>query len=204
MERPLFFKLNPRVESQTFALRPEGFRVGDMVRLDIVGDFRPTSNSDAGNYRDAYQNTVFRLGGETVRANPDTLKAERATLVAINRDPSPLDNADPDNDYGVIAKLVPFSGGDDVFRFTGRARIPDTFGSLYNAKGGDDLVVMPNVPLAGFVNSRTFRAGDGDDTVRAGGLDLRLDFGAGVDRFELDSARVPCASARTATATRRW
>jgi hypothetical protein len=182
----MFLKLNPRVESQQFDLRPEGYRRGDLVWLDLVGDFRPSFNrDDPTSFRDAFQNTAFRLGGETVRANPDILLARSTELNAFNRDPSPLDNSDPDGDYGVEVRLAAFTSGADEFRFTGRPKLPDVLGSAYNARAGDDVVVMPGAPLPGFNADRTFRAGAGDDTVRTGDLDLTIDFGTGVDTLVL-------------------
>jgi hypothetical protein len=49
---------------------------------------------------------------------------------------------------------------------------------------------MPNAPVAGFNHRRVFQAGPGDDTVRAGTLDLKVNFGAGEDSFVLRDAQV--------------
>ncbi len=57
--------------------------------------------------------------------------------------------------------------------------------SLYNARGGEDLVTLPadasQARAAGYDPTRTFFGGDGDDEIIGGGLNDRIDGGSGDD-----------------------
>ncbi len=101
-----------------------------------------------------------------------------------------IDNSDPDQDYGVRVKLAAFTGGDDFFRFTGRTALPEVQGSIYGAGAGDDVVVMPDAPVQGFDTGKVFYGGAGDDRIVAGALDLKINFGSGVDTFVLKGASI--------------
>jgi hypothetical protein len=183
----MFYKIDPTLRQVFINLGAEGFLAGDRVWVHLKGDFQPTPNG--GNSTDTFRNTRFEIGSKSFFANePKTVTAPVTTLVATNLDDPLGDNSDPDNDYGVRVKLDPFSGKDDVFRFRGRDDLPEIQGSLYKAGGGDDLVVMPDAPVQGFNTGRVFNAGSGDDVVRAGALDLKLNFAAGADTLVLKDA----------------
>lgn len=184
----MFYKIDPKLAQMSFDLAAEGFLVGDRLWVNLRGDFQPTPSGSMA--EDTSRNTVFRIGSKTFEASsPVTVRAPETTILAINRDDPLGDNTDPDGDYGVSVRLRPFSGGDDFFDFRGRD-LPETQGSLYKAGRGDDVVIMPNAPVAGFETARLFQAGSGDDKVRAGALDLKVDFGAGDDTFVLKDAAV--------------
>jgi hypothetical protein len=188
----MFYKIDPKREQMVFDLAAEGFLTGDRVWVDLRGDFQPTPSGSTAT--DTFSNTSFELGGAGFGANlPTVVQARGTTLLALNHDEPIGDNSDPDDDYGVLVRLAAFSAGDDVFRFGARTELPEVQGSIYRAGAGDDFVTMPNAPVAGFNHRRVFQAGAGDDTVRAGTLDVRVNFGAGEDRFLERGARVAWA-----------
>ncbi len=189
----MFYKIDPKREQMVFDLAAEGFLIGDRIWLDLRGDFQPTPSGTTAT--DTFSNTSFELGGAAFAANlPTVVRARGTTLLALNHDEPLGDNFDPDNDYGVLVRLDPFTTGDDVFRFAGRTTLPQVQGSIYQAGAGDDFVTMPNAPVAGFNHRRVFQAGSGDDTVRAGTLDVKVNFGAGEDSFLERGARVAWAA----------
>jgi hypothetical protein len=185
----MFYKIDPSRRQVPFDLAPDGFRVGDRLWIDLAGDFQATHVGSAA--VDNFQNTTFRLGAQAFDATvPMTLKARDTLLLALNQDRPLTDNTDPDADYGVLVKLVAFTARDDFFRFAGRSEMPETQGSIYNARAGDDTLVMPDDPMPGLNLARTFRTGAGDDEVRAGDLGFRVDFGRGADTLVLEDAAV--------------
>jgi hypothetical protein len=189
----MFYKIDPKREQMVFDLAAEGFLTGDRVWVDLRGDFQPTFKGSTAT--DTFSNTSFELGGVGFGAvQPTVVKARGTALRVLNHDEPLGDNSDPDNDYGVLVRLAAFTAGDDVFRFGARTELPQVQGSIYRAGAGDDVVVMPNAPVAGFDAGRLFRAGPGDDAVRAGTLDLKVDFGAGEDSFLARGARVSWAA----------
>ena len=189
----MFYKIDPKREQMVFDLAAEGFLTGDRVWVDLRGDFRPTFSGSTAT--DTFSNTSFELGGVAFAATlPTVVRARGTTLLALNHDEPLGDNSDPDNDYGVLVRLAAFTAGDDVFRFGARTELPQVQGSIYQAGAGDDFVTMPNAPVAGFNHRRVFQAGPGDDAVRAGTLDVRVNFGAGEDSFLERGARVAWAT----------
>jgi hypothetical protein len=188
----MFYKIDPKREQMVFDLAAEGFLTGDRVWVDLRGDFRPTFSGSTAT--DTFSNTSFELGGVAFEASvPTVVRARGTTLVAVNHDDPLSDNSDPDNDYGVLVRLAAFTAGDDVFRFGARTELPEVRGSIYRAGAGDDFVAMPNAPVAGFNHRRVFQAGPGDDAVRAGTLDLKVNFGPGEDSLLARGARVSWA-----------
>ena len=63
---------------------------------------------------------------------------------------------------------------------------------------------MPDAPVQGFDTGKVFYAGAGDDRIVAGELDLKINFGSGVDTFVLKDASIDWATRKTATTTGRW
>jgi hypothetical protein len=189
----MFYKIDPVRRQVSFDLAADGFRVGDRLWIELTGDFQATHLGSAA--VDAFSNTTFQLGPRAFNATlPVTLKAKDTLLVALNRDRPLADNTDPDDDYGVVVKLVAFTTGDDFFRFAGRPEMPEVRGSIYNARAGDDTLVMPDDPMAGLNLGRTFRTGAGDDEVRAGDLGLKVAFGRGTDTLVLEDAAIAWAN----------
>jgi hypothetical protein len=189
----MFYKIDPKREQMAFDLAADGFLARDRIWVDLRGDFRPTFSGSTAT--DTFSNTSFELGGVGFAADqPAVVRARGTTLLALNHDEPLGDNSDPDNDYGVLVRLAAFTAGDDVFRFGARTELPQVQGSIYQAGAGDDYVVMPNAPVAGFDTGRVFWAGPGDDTVRAGALDLKVNFGAGEDSLLARGARVAWAA----------
>jgi hypothetical protein len=185
----MFYKINPRLAEAAVDLAAEGFRTGDRLWVRLVGDFQPAVNGSTA--VDEFQNTTFQIGAKTFGASvPTMVKAGDTTLLVLNNDKPLADNTDPDHDYGVRVKLAAFTAGADFFRFEGRDLLPDVRGSIYNSGAGDDVVVMPDDPVQGFDAARLFRTGAGDDRVKAGALDLKVDFGKGADTFVLKDAAV--------------
>ena len=205
----MFYKINPKLSQVAFDLGPEGFLAGDRLWIDVKGDFRAAATTGPA-AEDIWQNAKFQflVGSEPTKefsdpnAFPVIVKAKSTVLLVNNYDSPLIDNSDPDDDYGVLVRLAAFTAGDDVFRFGARTELPQVQGSIYRAGAGDDFVTMPNAPVAGFNHRRFFQAGPGDDTVRAGTLDVRVNFGAGEDRFLERGARVAWATRRTATTIR--
>ena len=190
----MFFKINPRVAQMFADLGAEGFLLGDRLWVRLVGDFQISTEGSGA--VDEWQNTNFQIGTKTFYAPsevPKTVKATDTTLVINNLDRPLADNSDPDHDYGVRVKLAAFTSGDDVFRFAGRSALPEVQGSIYRAGAGDDVVVMPDTPVAGFHTDRLFRAGAGNDKIIAGDLDLKVDFGLENDTFVLNTAIIDWA-----------
>jgi hypothetical protein len=184
----MFYKIDPKVREIPFDLGADGFQTGDRLWVWLKGDFQPTPSGSSAT--DSFKNTEFRTGSRTFDAAvPVTVKARDTTLVAVNRDDPLNDNSDPDNDYGVEVKLQVFSAGDDFFSFR-RDALPDVKGSKYKSGAGDDVVVMPHEPVAGFNLGRTFQTGAGDDKIRAGDLGFEANFGSGVDTLVLKDAEI--------------
>ena len=185
----MFYKIDPKLRTMKFDLAEDGFRAGDRLMVALRGDFQATPLDT-----DSNQNTTFRFGTKSVDASyPAKFVTKSTDVVVLNHDRPLVDNADPDNDYGVLVRLAAFSSGDDYFSFRGRSELPSFSGSSSNAGKGDDLVLMPNAPLAGFAAAKTFHLGSGDDEVRAGGLGVQLDFGAGTDTLVLKGAKIDWA-----------
>jgi hypothetical protein len=185
----MFYKIDPVRRQVSFDLAADGFRVGDRLWIDLSGDFQATHIGSAA--VDEFSNTTFRLGPRVFDATlPMTLRARDTLLVALNRDRPLADNSDPDGDYGVVVKLAAFTTGDDFFRFGSRTELPEVRGSIYNARAGDDGIVMPDDPIAGLNLGRTFRTGPGDDAIRAGDLGFKVDFGRGTDTLALEDAAI--------------
>jgi hypothetical protein len=182
----MFYKIDPVRRQMQFDLGDDGFRVGDRLWIALRGDFQPTPSVGVG---DTFQNTSVLLGPDTIEG-PGTVEARDTLLVALNRDRPLTDNTDPDNDYGILVQLAAFTARADVFDFSSRTALPDVRGSIYNAGGGDDRVTMPDAPVAGFNLGRLFRAGPGDDVIRAGDLGFRADLGKGDDTLALRRAEI--------------
>ncbi len=185
----MFYKINPRLGEAAVDLAAEGFRAGDRLWVRLVGDFQPAVNGSTA--VDAFKNTSFQIGTKTFEASvPVTVKAKDTTLLVLNNDRPLADNTDPDHDYGVRVRLAAFTAENDRFDFRGRDSLPDVQGSIYNSRAGNDVVIMPDDPVQGFDTSKVFRTGAGDDRVKAGALDLKVNFGAGADTFVLKGASV--------------
>ena len=187
----MFYKIDPSQRQLKFDLAADGVIKGDRLQISLRGDFQPTPSGSAA--QDNYQNTLFRLGnGEMFDASyaPVRVQARSLDLLAVNDDRPLRDNTDPDGDYGVSVRLLAFTKGDDFFRFGVRTELPDVVGSIYKAGAGDDVVVMPKAEIAGFDNGRVFRMGAGDDEVRAGNLDMKVNFGAGTDKLVFKGAEI--------------
>jgi hypothetical protein len=189
----MFYKLDPTLRKISLDLAPDGFRVGDRLWVQLKGDFQYTWVGE-----DKWRNTSFEINGRefSTAAGPAVVKAKDTILIAHNHDDPLEDNSDPDNDYGVRVKIVPWTSGDDVFRFKGRDFLPEIQGSIYKAGGGNDVVYMPDAPVDGFDTGRTFSTGAGNDRVVAGSFDQKIAFGGGVDTFILkgDTFFVPWAN----------
>ncbi len=193
----MFYKINPKLEQVAFDLAPEGFLTGDRLWIDVKGYFR-AGDTTGPITEDKWQNAAFQflVGSELSKefddpaSLPVLAKAKSTTLVVNNHDDPLSDNSDPNHDYGVRVKLAAFTQDNDTFYFRGRAALPEVQGSIYNAGGGNDVVIMPDTPVAGFDTSKMFYAGSGNDRIKAGDLDLRINFGQGVDTFVLDNGTV--------------
>lgn len=187
----MFYKIDPSQRQLKFDLSADGFLTGDRLQIALRGDFQPTPSGSAA--QDNYQNTMFRLGnGESFDASyaPVRVQARSLDLVAVNDDRPLIDNTDPDGDYGVSVRLLAFTKGDDFFRFGARTELPEVVGSITNAGGGNDVVVMPNAAISGFNAAKVFQMGAGDDEARAGNLDMKVNFGAGVDTLTFKGAEI--------------
>lgn len=187
----MFYKIDPSLRRLKFELADDGFLKGDRISVALAGDFQPTPSGSAAT--DTFRNTFFRLGnGEEFDASYEAsvLKAKSTLLVAINDDRPLIDNTDPDGDYGVVVHLVAFTSGNDYFRFGNRTELPYVEGSIYKAGAGNDIVVMPNAEIAGFNAGKMFQTGTGNDEVRAGNLDMRINFGAGDDTLRFKNATI--------------
>lgn len=186
----MFYSIDPSLRRMKFELADDGFLKGDRISVALRGDFQPTPSGSAA--VDNFRNTIFRLANEEFDASYDNavVKAKATVLVAVNDDRPLIDNTDPDGDYGVSVQLVAFTSGDDFFRFGSRTELPSVVGSIYKAGAGNDIVLMPNAEIAGFDDSRMFQTGAGNDEVRAGNLDMRVNLGAGVDTLKFNGANI--------------